>query len=109
MNNASIEWWDTSTETADLLRKALAACARPDERVAVIWHPFEAGLRLKAGDLAAHVEFILEDADWTTWIVSAKPSSWLIQVGDRSRTVAYSPNVPVRTDSAHHGYPSCHK
>lgn len=104
MKNASIEWWDTPGEAANLLRGALAACALPDERVALIWNPFEAGLRLNAGDLAAQAEFLLEHADWTTWIVSASPSSWIIQVGDRSRTVAFSPNVPVRTDSAHRRY-----
>jgi hypothetical protein len=43
--------------------------------------------------------------DWTTWVVSARPSSWIIQIGLLSRTVAFSPAVPVRTDSEHLRYP----
>jgi len=104
MYNASVANWSTEAEAADLVRVALAACARPDELTSVIWHSLEAGLRLKARDLAAHAELILDHADWTTWIVAAHPAPWLVQIGLRSQTVAFSPNVPVRTDSLHRGY-----
>ena len=104
IDNASFAPWSTHAEAADLVRDALAACTGPDELVTVIWSPFEAGLRLRARDLAGHAGIVL-DRDWTTWIVAAQPSSWIVQIGQRSQTVAFSPNVPVRTDSAHRRCP----
>jgi hypothetical protein len=104
MDNAAVTRWLTDGEAADLVREALAACSAPDALVTVIWSPFEAGLRLRASDLAQHVPLVLR-RDWTTWVVSARPSSWIIQIGLLSRTVAFSPAVPVRTDSEHLRYP----
>ena len=103
--NAIVGRWSTEGEATDMVRDALAACSRPDDLVSVIWSPFEAGMRLRASDLARHAGVVLH-RDWTIWIVAAQPSSWIVQIGRRSRTVAYSPKVPVRTDSAHRRYPS---
>lgn len=100
MDNAVVRPWTTSEDAAALVREALALCSRPDELATVIWSPFEAGVRLRSRDLAGHA-LILLDRDWTTWIVAARPSCWIIQIGLRSRTVAFSPNVPLRTDSNH--------
>lgn len=104
MENSIVERWTTDDEAADLVRRALAACSSCDELATVVWSPYEAGLRLRAGDLSTHAQIVLH-RDWTTWIVAARPSCWIIQVGVRSQTVAFSPNVPVRTDSPHRRYP----
>jgi hypothetical protein len=94
MDNASVAPWTSDEEAADLVREALQACSASDELVTVIWSPFEAGLRLRTKDLARHARSVL-DRDWTTWIVAAQPSRWIVQVGVRSQTVAFSPAVPV--------------
>ena len=94
MGNAGVVPWETDAEAADLVRQALAACADPDTLVTVIWSPFEAGLRLRAGDLGRHAGLVL-GRDWTTWIVAAQPATWIVQIGLRSRTVAFSPDVPT--------------
>jgi hypothetical protein len=97
MANGSVAFWEDDCEAARLVRSALEACSRADELVTVIWSPFEAGLRLRAGDLAPNASLILH-RDWTTWIVAAEPARWIVQIGRRSRTVAYSPLVPVLPD-----------
>jgi hypothetical protein len=97
MGNASIRHWSTDEEAADLVREALEACTEPKELVTVIWCPFKAGLRLRTRDLANRARSVL-DRDWTTWIVAAEPSRWIVQIGLRSQTVAFSPNVPVHPD-----------
>jgi hypothetical protein len=94
MENSSVEGWTTDEEAAELVRGALTVCSHPDELAAVIWSPFEAGLRLKTKDLAQHAILVL-DRDWTTWIVAAQPASWIVQIGLRSQTVAFSPDVPA--------------
>jgi hypothetical protein len=104
MGNATVRHWLDDAEAAHLVREALAACSRPDELVTVIWSPSEPGLRLKARDLARHVPLML-DRDSTTLIVASRPSCWIVQIGRFSGTVAFSPNVPLRTDSRHLRYP----
>ncbi|HZF95535.1 MAG TPA: hypothetical protein VEZ20_11775 [Allosphingosinicella sp.] len=104
MSNASVTPWLSNEEAADLVRKALEACSDPDELVIVIWSPFEAGLRLSSRDLARHAPAVLDRA-WTTWIVAAQPSRWIVQVGRFSQTVAFCSKVPVRTDSIHRRLP----
>jgi len=99
MGNGRVMPWSTDAEAADLVRVALAACCPPEALVTVVWNPFDAGLRLRAGDLSVHARRILR-RDWTTWIVAARPSNWIIQVGVRSETVAYSPDVPAVADGA---------
>jgi hypothetical protein len=97
MANGRTMPWFTDAEAAERVRVAIAACSPPDALVTVVWSPYEAGLRLRAGDLADHARRIL-GRDWTTWIVAARPSNWIIQVGVRSGTVAYSPDVPDPLD-----------
>jgi len=99
MGNGRVMPWSTDFEAAGLVRVAIAACCPPDALATVVWSPFEAGLRLKAGDLSDHARRILR-RDWTTWIVAARPSNWIIQIGVRSGTVAYSPAVPALADGA---------
>jgi hypothetical protein len=96
MGNGRVAHWSTDSEAAGLVRVAIAACCPPHTLVTVVWNPFDAGLRLGAGDLSDHARRVLR-RDWTTWIVAARPSRWIIQVGVRSATVAYSPDVPDRT------------
>jgi len=99
MGNASVLPFSTPAEAARHIGRALTSCSAPDERATVVWSPYEAGLRLNAGDLSNHAGLVL-GRDWTTWIVAARPSDWIIQIGVRSGTVAFSPHVPVVGDGA---------
>lgn len=95
IENAAVDHWTTAAEEARLVRAALAACAGPDTRVTVVWHPAEAGLRIAAGDLARHVETILAAATEAVWIVAAAPGDWIIQAGRWTEAVAYCPDLPA--------------
>ena len=77
------ERWENDAGRDRLFSEILGKCAAFDDRVAVIWHPFEAGLRLKAHDLAAHLPAFLDGVHDVVWIVAAKDSPWLIEIEPR--------------------------
>ena len=88
--------WHAEAERDALLREALACCARPETRVAVIWHPHQAGLRLRAGDLAAEAGVVLAEAWEATWIVAAEGGPWLIEVNRLGqREVCFTRSMPL--------------
>ncbi|HEY0113356.1 MAG TPA: hypothetical protein VGB59_09435 [Allosphingosinicella sp.] len=97
--NGICERWGSKAERDDLLRRALARCAaKAETKVAVVWHPFEAGLRLSAGDLALHAGPILDAGDGgTIWIVAADGGSWLIETAYWDRELCWTPNMPLFT------------
>jgi hypothetical protein len=98
--------WADVRERDALLRDALAACAAPDRRVAVVWHPYEAALRLRAGDLAAHAGPVLDagGAD-TVWIVDAAGGDWLIEAAYWDRELCWSKFMPGARQALRGGDP----
>lgn len=92
-----VRWEDKARRDAHV-RRALACCVAPTSSVVVIWHPFQAGLRLRAADLAAHAAPVLDAAGDTIWIVAAEGGPWLIEVVFWDREVCWAPNMPVFGD-----------
>ena len=74
--------------------EALADCTGWTDPVAVVWHPFEAGLRIAAGDLVRHAPLILDQAT-EIWIVDARGSSWLIEVAAFDSEVCHTRSMPL--------------
>jgi hypothetical protein len=94
--NGSCRAWETAEERDQALREALAACAAPDVRAAVVWHPCTAGLRLASADLARHAAPILDaGAGDTIWIVAADGGPWLIEIAYWDREVCWTPKMPA--------------
>lgn len=89
------ERWASPPHRDSLLRAALDRCARPDEAVAVIWHPFEAGLRIAAADLAAHAPVVLEALHGTVWIVAAAGGPWLIEIAYWDGELCAATSMPL--------------
>jgi hypothetical protein len=87
--------WSSDPHRDSLLRSALAACARDDEAVAVVWHPCRAGLRIRAGDLASQSAAILGELHDTVWIVAAAGGPWLIEVAYWDGELCYTPAMPL--------------
>jgi hypothetical protein len=95
IGNGTCRRWESSAERDALLREALARCAAPDSKVAVVWHPYEAGLRLRAADLAALVGAILDAGRGDTiWIVAADGGPWLIEAAFWDRELCWTPAMP---------------
>lgn len=86
--------WGGAKERDALVREALAACAAPEARVAVVWHPFEAGLSLRAADLARHASAIGGVGGGTIWIVAAEGGRWLIEIAYWDREICWTKAMP---------------
>ena len=80
-------WRDEAERTARV-GEALAVCCDPDAKVAVVWHPASAGLRLRADDLMRHAASIL-DASPEVWICAADGGDWLIEIARFDREVCW--------------------
>jgi hypothetical protein len=93
--NGTCARWQSEAERDALLREALAGCTDSAARVAVIWHPFEAGLTIGAADLAAHAPLVLAESADTIWIVAANGGPWLIELAYWDREVCWTPRMPV--------------
>lgn len=93
--NGTCAGWESEAERDELLHEALSYCTNARARVAVIWHPFEAGLSVAAADLAAHAPLILEEGGETIWIVAASGGPWLIELAYWDREVCWTPRMPV--------------
>lgn len=94
IGNAAGSIWTAKAERDALLGEALAACAAPETPVAVVWHPFRAGLRLRAADLAANAAPVLDATGETVWIVAAEGGPWLIEVAFWDREICWTPAMP---------------
>lgn len=92
--NGTCRTWETGAERDSLLAEALADCAAPADRVAVVWHPFRAGLSLAARDLAANAAPILKESGETIWIVAADGGPWLIEASHWDREVCWTLEMP---------------
>lgn len=91
--------WGSDEERDSLLAEALAECTGPETRVAVVWHPFRAGLSIAAGDLAAQASPVLEAGSGETiWIVAAEGGPWLIEVAYWDRELCWTPEMPEWPD-----------
>jgi hypothetical protein len=96
IGNGTCGRWESAAERDSLLREALAACAGAEAKVAVVWHPYEAGLRLRAADLAAHAGAILDAGRGDTiWIVAADGGRWLIEVAYWDREICWTAAMPA--------------
>jgi hypothetical protein len=96
MGNARIAAWETSAERDALCRAALTVLTAPADRIAIIWHPARAGLSIRSADLLAHLPLVLDEGNGdTTWIAAARAGPWLVQIGFWSRTLSWSPSVPL--------------
>lgn len=94
--DATCRYWRDEAERDALVRAALACCAAPDTRVALVWHSFEAGLSIPAGDLAAHAASVIGAGDGgTTWIAAAEGGPWLIEVAYWDREVCWTRSMPL--------------
>ena len=91
----SCETWTSKEQRDDLVRQALSACTDASASVAVIWHTVNAGLRIRARDLAAHASPILEVQPGTIWIAAAQGGPWLIEVAFWDQEVCFAPSMPV--------------
>jgi hypothetical protein len=93
--NGTCAGWESEAERDALLREALAACTAPDAKVAVVWHPYEAGLRLRAADLADCAALVLDaGGGGTTWIVGGDGGRWLIEAAWWDREICWTPAMP---------------
>ena len=93
--NGTCARWASPAERDSLLRTALAACTAAEAKVALVWHPFEAGLRLSAADLAAHADLALAPGGGTVWIVAADGAArWLIEAAYWDRELCWTPAMP---------------
>ncbi|HEY0414191.1 MAG TPA: hypothetical protein VGD66_13735 [Allosphingosinicella sp.] len=94
--NGTCARWTSAADRDALLREALARCAAPDAKVAVVWHPYEAGLALRAADLAAQASPILDAGHGgTIWIVAAQGGPWLIEAAFWDRELCWTPAMPL--------------
>lgn len=99
--NGTCRGWEDDGERDSLLREALTACAAAESRVAVVWHPFQAGLSLAAADLARNAGPILDAGGGETiWIVAAGGGPWLIEVAYWDRELCWTPEMPVWAEEA---------
>ena len=92
--------WASDAERDSLLREALAGCAPGGEAVALVWHPFEAGLRIAAADLAEAAGAVLDQSHDTVWIVAAAGGPWLIEIAYWDREVCWTRSMPQWGDPA---------
>jgi hypothetical protein len=93
--NGSCRSWESPAERDALLAEALAGCGATGEaRVAVVWHPFQAGLGMRGADLARHPAPLLDPVADTVWIVAAEGGPWLIEVAFWDRELCWTPKMP---------------
>ncbi len=86
---ATIENFTYKDEAVGLLRQGLTRFAATDERLVMIFHTHESGLRLRASDVVAQLPMILGEV-WEFWLVAAAESDWLIDYSGRDKQVCWS-------------------
>ena len=70
--------WGDISAASSLLANALDSVGA--DRVQVIFHPAQSGLRIAAPDLVSHAELIFGAAYDTIWILSALEEDWFVEV-----------------------------
>ena len=84
--------WASFDQRDILCRTALIDLTPADRAVAVIWHPYTSGLRIRVADLTSQISPVLDAGNGgATWIVPVSGEGWLIQIGFWSRTVSWVP------------------
>jgi hypothetical protein len=95
MPAANTQAWASFDQRDILCRTALIDLAPADRAVAVIWHPYTSGLRIRVADLTWQITSVLDAGNGeATWIVPVAGEAWLIQIGFWSRTVSWVPAAP---------------
>lgn len=85
--------WSTSSERDGILRTALVALSTPADAIAVIWHPAQAGLRIRSDLLQQSVATVFAGLSETIWLVAAKGGEWLIEVSVSDCEICWTPTV----------------
>jgi len=94
MPAASSQAWTSFAERDRLCRTALMDLVTSDAPVAVVWHPYTSGLRIRPADLISQFGPVLDAGNGgAVWIVPISGDEWLIQVGYWSRTVSWVPDA----------------
>ena len=88
--------WSTGDEKNGILRTALKALSSPSDAVAVIWHPVQAGLRIRSGALQQVIGTVFAELSETIWLVAANGGTWLIEVSTSDREICWTPIVTYR-------------
>ena len=70
--------WGDISAASSLLANALDSVGA--DRVQVIFHPAQSGLRIAAPDLVSHADLIFGAAYGTIWILSALEEDWFVEV-----------------------------
>jgi hypothetical protein len=65
------------------------------QRVLVIFHPFQSGLRIGVTDLAIHAGAIVAQASDLLWILPLRTRDWFIEVSMLDREVRWTKALPV--------------
>ncbi|MCU0891293.1 MAG: hypothetical protein MUE77_06015 [Sandarakinorhabdus sp.] len=87
--------WSSFAERDGLCRAALMALTPADASLAVIWHPYMSGLRIRTADLISQIGPVLDAGNGqATWIVPVSGEPWLVQIGFWSRTVSWVSATP---------------
>ncbi|PLK24299.1 hypothetical protein [Novosphingobium sp. TH158] len=89
---ATIRHWQSSDEARQLVAAALEHFAAPDERITMVFHTHESGLRLKAMDLAANLASILP-ALREFWL-AGEDQPWLIDYNAADRELCFCAAMP---------------
>jgi len=82
--------WRDEAERDFLLRQALLSCTNLNGSVAVIFHPYQSGLRIGAASLAEFATEILDPLYEALWITAYQPASWLIEVAAQDDEVCHT-------------------
>ena len=83
----------TIAERDAFLARALADCALPASRVAVIFHPASAGVRLAAADIPQHAPLLFDIAP-QLWLIDGQGGQWLIEIDRFDQEVCWSRTMP---------------
>jgi hypothetical protein len=108
MPAATTHGWSSDTERDGLCQTALMELGPAGTTVAVIWHPYTSGLRIRVADLLSHITPVLNAGNGgATWIVPVSGEGWLIQVGFWSRTVSWVPAASEPVQRTRTPQPGC--
>lgn len=81
--------WSTAAERDALIVAALTGLAAPNDRIAVLWHMVEAGLRIRALALQTVVSMLCDALHEVFWIIPAGDAAWLIEVSLRDCEICW--------------------
>lgn len=82
--------WDSPTGRDELFRQALLACTSLQGSVCVIFHPYQAGLRIPAATLHDHAATVIADQFEAIWVTRCDPAWWLIEIAAIDNELCFS-------------------